>query len=422
MGFVSIVPVGVQTPIVVARTSSSLSFSWNPPIQPNGVITSYQLFIGTSSVSAGTGLSASISSLTPFTTYQYYLQTCTTIGCANSSVGSNITLSASPEGVAPPTLIALSPTSVRATWTMPTTPNGIITSYSLVRMFGEGLSEQETVFTGLQLETVVSNLTANTLYFFSVVARTNGGETVSAPANVTTSEDIPDCISPPQVATINSTALNINWGVPCEPNGIITEYRLLQSNQVIFTGLEMTYIVTGLEPFTEYSFTIMACTAKGCGASSPATQRTAEATPIGYYPPNVTDTQTSTATILINPVAQPNGIAQYMLTMTGEFLLAPTSPGGVRNSSVETRVVYSSAEVGTVIIGNLVPFFEYQCQLTVTNSAGSLVGEPFTLMTAPAGMLRHQECFRCTSYLILSHKQLQKVSLLPSCHSPRLQL
>ena len=385
-GLCSVVPVGVQTPLVVARTSSSLSFSWNPPIQPNGIITSYQLFIGTSSISAGTGLSASISNLTPFTNYQYFLQACTAIGCANSSVGSNITLSASPEGVAPPTLIALSPTSVRATWTIPTTPNGIITSYSLVRMFGPGLSQQETLFTGLQLETVVSNLTANTRYYFSVVARTNGGETASAAANVTTSEDIPDCISPPQVTTINSTALRVDWGVPCEPNGVITEYRLLQNDQVIFTGLEMTYLVTGLEPFTEYSFTIMACTAKGCGASSPATQRTAEATPTEYNPPNVTDTQTNTATIVINPVNQPNGIVQYILTMTGEFLLAPTPPGGERNSSVETKVVYSSTEVGTVIISNLVPFFEYQCVLNVTNSAGSLVGDSFSLMTAPAGM------------------------------------
>ena len=290
--------------------------------------------------------------------------------------------------MSPPVLTALSPTTVRATWTEPVTPNGIITSYSLVRLFGAGLSQQEIIFTGLQLQAVAMNLSANTVYFFIVIARTDGGNTSSIATNVTTPEDIPDCIIPPVVAVVNSTALSVSWQAPCEPNGVITGYRLIQGSQEIFAGLEMMFVVTSLAPFTEYSFTIMACTVKGCGSSSPTTQRTAEAIPTNYVEPNVTDTRTSTATIVINPVMSPNGVVQYSLSVMGEFLLTPTVLGGMRNSTVETREVYNAGIVGTVVVDDLVPFYEYQCVLVVTNSAGNLTGNVFTFMTAAAGMLR----------------------------------
>lgn len=42
----------------------------------------------------------------------------------------------------------------------------------------------------------------------------------------------------------------------------------------------------GLQPYTDYSFVLVACTAVGCGASSPSTGRTLPASPAG------TDTQT----------------------------------------------------------------------------------------------------------------------------------
>ena len=375
----------MQTPSVVARSPSSLSFTWNPPTQPNGVITSYKLFLSGLTVFSGTAQSAVVTNLTPFTVYKFHLEACTAAGCSNSSIGSNITLSDSPAGVAPPTLTALSPTSIRAMWTTPTTPNGIITSYSLVRVYGSGLSEEEVIFTGLQLEAVAMNLTANTLYFFKVVASTDGGSTASSAANITTPEDIPDCISPPSIVVTGSSSLNISWQVPCEPNGVIISYNLIQDGTQIFSGLQLNFLVTGLEPFTMYSFTIMACTTKGCGSSSPATGRTAEAIPEGYREPTVTDTQANMATIVINEVDQPNGVVQYTLRVSGEFLLAVTPPGGVRTSSVETRVVFSDGEVGTATVNNLVPFSQYQAELEVSNSAGSLVGTTFTFMTTPAG-------------------------------------
>lgn len=40
---------------------------------------------------------------------------------------------------------------------------------------------------------------------------------------------------------------------------------------------------TGLQPYTEYSFLLVACTAIGCGASSPSSGRTLEGIPAGTY-------------------------------------------------------------------------------------------------------------------------------------------
>ena len=38
---------------------------------------------------------------------------------------------------------------------------------------------------------------------------------------------------------------------------------------------------TGLQPYKDYSFVLVACTAAGCGASLPSTGRTLQAPPAG---------------------------------------------------------------------------------------------------------------------------------------------
>lgn len=50
---------------------------------------------------------------------------------------------------------------------------------------------------------------------------------------------------------------------------------------VLFIHLCMLH--TGLQPYTDYSFVLVACTAVGCGASSPSTRRTLQAIPAGTH-------------------------------------------------------------------------------------------------------------------------------------------
>ena len=379
-----VVPIGVQTPIVTTPRATSLEFSISPPTQPNGIIISYRLYIADTVLSIS-GLTVLADNLQPFSIYVYHLEACTIVGCRNSSEGTNMTLPAAPVGLTPPTLNELSPTSIQATWTPPSYPNGIILYYELVMLSGQDLSQEMVVFNGSHLQATVSHLTPNTVYYFKVKAYNIAGSVSSNSSFVTTPEDIPDQIIPPTVTVINSRSLHVTWQEPLRPNGQIINYTLLQNGAVIFGGLQFNYTVTNLQPFTEYSYAIQACTEQGCGTSSQSTARTAEDIPDGYVAPIVPTITAQSATIAVTEVGHPNGIVYYILVVTGEFLLAKTPSG--RLSSVESRTVFNSSIVGDITIASLIPYSQYEVQLVVTNSAGSLYGEPFNFTTAQAGKI-----------------------------------
>ena len=364
--------------------STSLEFSISPPTQPNGIIISYRLYIADTVLSVS-GLTVIADNLQPFTTYVYHLEACTVVGCRNSSEGTNMTLPAAPVGLAPPTLNELSPTSIQATWAPPTYPNGIILYYELVMLSGQDLSQEMVIFNGSHLQATVSQLTPNTVYYFKVKAYNLAGSVSSNSSFVTTPEDIPDQIVPPTLTVINSTSLYVTWQEPLQPNGQIINYTLVQDGVIIFAGLQFNYTVTNLQPFTEYSYAIQACTEQGCSTSSQSTARTTEAIPDGYVAPTVTATTAQSTTITITEVVHPNGVVYYILVVTGEFLLSNTPSG--RLSSVESRTVFNSSIVDDVTITNLIPYSQYEVQLVITNLAGSLYGEPFNFTTAQAGKI-----------------------------------
>ena len=136
------------------------------------------------------------------------------------------------------------------------------------------------VYSGANLQATVTGLSPATHYFFSLVAYNAGGSTQSNASSVTTIESCPDGVPFPNVTTINATALAIVLSTPLVPNGIVTGYVVLQTN--IPSGF--SYVSTDLQPFTAYSCSILACTVRGCGSSTPTLAITAETLlPSGLY-------------------------------------------------------------------------------------------------------------------------------------------
>ena len=355
--------------------SRSLTLNWNPPTQPNGIITEYRLFVDGALRFSGIETTATIGNLLPSTLYTFIIEACTSAGCSNSSESSNTTLPDRPEGLSPPSVVPLTPTSLEITWEEPSEPNGIILRYELLQLIGDGTV---TLFDGIGFEYRLIGLTPNTLYSFRVLATNAGGTTASDVAQNRTLEDAPDGLSSPLLTVLNATAINVAWLEPTQPNGVITEYILSRNGLEVFSGLELSYVDTGLEPFTLYSYTIQACTSGNCSISIPSVARTEEATPEGFVPLSVTSTTPTSFSLTVNDVLRPNGIVRYVVTVTGEFA---SSPSGVE----ETKEVYNDTETGTVDVIDLLPFTSYQVQLTVSNGAGSLVGDVLTVMTNPAG-------------------------------------
>lgn len=356
--------------------SRSLTLSWRPPTKPNGFITEYTLYVDGVIRFSGEARTTTVSNLSPSNPYTFVVQACTSAGCSNSSESSNTTLPDKPDGLSPPTITPLTPTSLEITWDEPENPNGVILNYTL-QMVTE--SKNETVFRGLLFSHQLTGLIPNTVYRFRVLATNAGGTTASDVAQNTTLEDAPDGLSQPTANVINSTAIHIVWEEPSQPNGVITEYILSRNgNLIIFEGLGFMFTDTGLQPFTYYSYTIQACTSGNCSASVPSIARTNEATPEGIVPISIMSITSNTASFTVHEVNKPNGIVRYIVTLTGIF--ASTS-GRV----IETKEVFNDTDVGTEEVEDLVPFTSYQIVLTVSNSAGALFGEVQTFTTEPAG-------------------------------------
>ena len=61
-------------------------------------------------------------------------------------------------------------------------------------------------------------------------------------------------------------ALVVNWESPSNPGGIITTYMVTYDNTTVNTGdSNTTYVIMGLDVFTNYTISVTACTDNGCG-------------------------------------------------------------------------------------------------------------------------------------------------------------
>ncbi|KAJ7370454.1 hypothetical protein OS493_032345 [Desmophyllum pertusum] len=85
--------------------------------------------------------------------------------------------------------------------------------------------------------------------------------------------------SPPRNLTaksVNSTAIKVTWVKALYPNGVI-HYRLYmrvsdeeeQANQSVYEGMDTAYVLSGLEEFVKYIFTVVSFNKKKNWTSKP---------------------------------------------------------------------------------------------------------------------------------------------------------
>ena len=382
--------------MVIRVESRRLEVYWNPPLQPNGIITRYRLFVENQLRFSGSVNSTAIDNLDPFTEYSFFVEACTRVGCSNSSASTGQTLPDSPMGLAAPNLTVLSPSSIQANWEDPIMPNGVILRFELRRLFGSEMSQFEVEFSGLGLETTITGLDPNTLYSFQLFVFNAGGSASSSVVNALTLEDIPDGIVAPDADPINSTAILVTWSPPTQPNGDIIRYMLYQNGTLVFNGSALAYTVTNLQPFTYYSYSISACTVRGCGSSNQSTIQTLEGVPTGYTEPSVISVTPYAITVQLNDVRMPNGIVEYALYYL-ESADLPTESGSL-------LLAFNGSVAARVDVTGLMPYTNYSFLLEISNSAGALTGPPFTVQTDPAGNYLIYDYADLCIYIILVHE------------------
>ncbi|PAA46229.1 hypothetical protein BOX15_Mlig008391g4 [Macrostomum lignano] len=381
-------PAGVRPPDAVISTYW-IALSWDLPILPNGNITGYKLYSSTDNrlIYSGGLMSYNDTGLQFFATYGYYLTACNIIGCNSSASVIFQTKQLPPTFVAPPTMLVLSASAIRASWTTPDRMNGNLKGYYLYSIRNVSDSNLTVVYNssmrGIRLSTDVLNLQPGTKYFFAVEACTQGGCTRSSFSNATTEESSPEDVPAPVISQVNVTSFLITWNLARKTNGIIIYHKVFVNEIRFANQTKREFLVKNLYPWTLCTVHIQQCTAKGCGTSPSVSVRTLEAAPVGSVELRQTIQDARTITIYWTNPEQPNGLLKFSAHFIGLYYRDPENWDYMTVQG--DRVLYNTTSYGLwVTVSNLVPFSDYFIQIIAENSVGKITSN-IVLASMPKG-------------------------------------
>ncbi|OCT87568.1 hypothetical protein XELAEV_18021265mg [Xenopus laevis] len=312
--------------------STAITLAWSPPLEPNGIITHYEVIYTNSTdffTQNTTSTSLSLTNLYPYTLYNISVQSYTRFGHGNKTtdvlpVRTSETAPSSP----PYNLVytSISSTEVLIEWKPPMFANGIIQFYNITYWntshFITNMSNESQV--------VLSDLKKYSQYHVVVSAYTvhgNGNQT-SDILNITTLEDVPDS-APEDIkyTNISSTEIEVSFSPPLIPNGNIMYYTIYITwkNETMERAVNTTNItekISGLKKYTSYFLSVSASTIKGEGIrSAPQIITTDEDAP-SSPPRSLAFEQLSGITMKLSwePPLMPNGIIlNYTVYIWNEF-------------------------------------------------------------------------------------------------------
>ncbi|XP_040553357.1 usherin isoform X5 [Gallus gallus] len=305
--------------------------------------------------------------LEPFVTYEYRVAAWNSHGRGFSEISRAVTKQDVPQGVSPPKWAKVDNREdmILLNWEEPLQPNGLIIHYIVLRNGIERFRGTEMSFRD------TSGIQPYHEYSYQLRACTVAGCADSSKVVAVTVQGVPESVQPPDVSALNSTALRLSWIAPKKPNGIIREYQVSQVGKGLIysdTGSRMHHTVSGLQPYTNYSFLLTACTSAGCASSQPLSGQTLQAAPHGVWPkPHHIIVSSTEVEIYWSEPEIPNGlITQYRLFRDEEQIFL----GGSRDLNF-TDV-------------NLQPNSRYVYQLEASTWGGSNTSDKYVIQT-PVG-------------------------------------
>ncbi|XP_078233068.1 phosphatidylinositol phosphatase PTPRQ isoform X1 [Pogona vitticeps] len=322
----------------------TVKLSWQPPLEPNGIILYYTVYIWNKTSRKSINVTETyleIMDLENNSEYSVYVSASTRFGDGNMK--SNMTNFRTSEGAPsdPPRNVwykNLTSSSIHIFWDPPVKPNGAIQFYSIYLKNDSNTYIQN--FTSYDIEsdadnetlsTVLSNLAKWSHYTLWLTANTavgNGNQT-SEILQLYTDQDIPDGpIEQLAYQNISSTAVNISWMPPLQPNGIVF-YNVSLTMQDVLADSEMwslvsydtNMVIDQLEKYTGYILKITPATEKGPSEMHTTSFciRTEEDVPDSAPVMTSYKNLSSTSVMLSwDPPAKPNGIIiSYDLKLHG---------------------------------------------------------------------------------------------------------
>nr|XP_056708935.1 usherin [Euleptes europaea] len=388
-------PEGVSATEVQSYSSDSFNISWTKPEYPNGIITSYGLYVNGILAQNSSQLSYYISGLSPWSLHSFRVQACTAKGCALGPLVEARTVEGVPEGKIEVFVIHDGPRTVQVKWLPPHKPNGLLTYAVLLTGFfyTDEASGNYTILNGTQIGHIskeantwvpIGGLIPYSDYTIQVNASNSQGFVISDPVTIAIPPGAPDGMLPPRLSSATPTSLQVVWSTPVRNNAPgLPSYRLQlrpkHSPEDILELLSepsasLNHLVMYLQPYTTYEMRVIACNGYGDTYSEWTSVVTEEDKPGPMDPPLMLDIKSRTATISWQHPSQPNGIiTHYNIYLNGQ--LETTIPGNRSKCTVR----------------NLHPYTVYQFQVEGCTSKGCSISPESppvqTLPDAPEGVL-----------------------------------
>ena len=342
--------------IAVVFTSNIISISFSEQ-DNNGTITGYTVTSNLGDIITGTSSPIIASGLLSNTLYSFYVTATNSMGTSPLSNISN-TVTTSPDSPTINTVSVISSTSVSVDFNTPS-GSGTITSYTVTSSPG-GLTG-----TGTSSPIIVSGLTSNTSYTFSVTATNSGGSSGSSDSTdgvyvrdiinnkssspITTISDAPTI----GIATMFSTDSIMVYFTPPSGSGEITNYIVTSNLGDMATGTTSPINISGLTSNTSYTFNV---TATNSGGTSTTSNTSNFATTLSDAPNIGNATVSSSTTVSVDFTPPPgNGIitAYTVISHTGISGIGKSSP--IIVSGLSSNTSYTFYVTATNICGTSKP-------------------------------------------------------------------
>uniref|UniRef100_A0A8C7PNS5 Protein tyrosine phosphatase receptor type Q n=1 Tax=Oncorhynchus mykiss TaxID=8022 RepID=A0A8C7PNS5_ONCMY len=246
-------------------TSKSVSVSWDPPTIVTGRFSYVTHLYGPTGFiyENSTGdLKFAYSGLTPYTHYRVEVRAKSAglLGLSGSLCAC-VCVCVAPSAVQALQAVALDSVSVGVSWRSPAQPNGLITQYRLLVLSDNTLLQDITLI-GTQVPLCGSG--------FTILVRTRNPHKDTKTSKIQTSGE----------QNVYSTNMKSE---------------------------ELSYLVSGLSPFTEYTFTVTAATAIGEGPASHVSEKTREQVPSSVVAVSYQNVSSTSILVSWTPPLYPNG-------------------------------------------------------------------------------------------------------------------
>ena len=300
---------------VTSKTSTSVSLSWSSVTNADGYVIQFCVgascsdFADTKTISSGSTLTTTISSLATDTTYSFRIRaTGSGSNEVDSDHSSSITATTLGDQLSTPTNLsstAQTTTSITLSWTAVTDAEG----YKIQSCSGAtctDFTDAKTISGGNTTTTIISSLTSNTTYKFKIKATSSGADDSAYSSAISQATKLQ--LSTPASFSSSSqtlTSITLSWSAVTNAEGYVVQYcsgatcTNFSNSRTITGGSITSTTISSLTANTTYKFRIKAT---GTGSneidsaySSAITQATKVqlSTPASFSSSSQTDTTVS---------------------------------------------------------------------------------------------------------------------------------